>query len=146
MEAGVGITDAPLKLWIPGAGEVDLRVRRVMKAVEEYDSELRFGRHEITGDWVVLLERSPLTGKPHPLLGFGTELPSPERVVQRMSETDVRRRGSQMLRALTIASQAERDASDERTGEASGQAAEALEWGHRQMGTHPNPRIFVPGG
>jgi len=131
------------QLWLPGHGLVPPHMRQALNTVEEYDQDLTLGRHEQTGEWVVLLKRGP-EGRPFPVFGLGIELPAPEQIKKRLFESDVRRNSASIMAQI----QRKRDlASKEHAriaGEASGHVAEALAWGHRKMGAHPSPRIFVP--
>jgi hypothetical protein len=131
------------QLWLPGQGFVPSYMRAALRAVEEYDEDLTLGRHEPTGDWVVLLKRGP-EGRPFPVFGLGTELPAPEQIKKRLYDSDVRRNSARITSQI-IRRQEERAREVRRQAEeASGHAAEALAWGHRKMGSHPSPRIFVP--
>jgi hypothetical protein len=118
-------------------------MRTALKTVEEYDDDLTIGRHEQTGEWVVLLKRGP-EGRPFPVFGLGIELPAPEQIKKRLYESDVRRNGAEIVRQITRKTELAQAEGRRVASEASGHAAEALEWGHRKMGAHPSPRIFVP--
>ena len=140
------------RLWVPGMGEVDVRTRQVQRAIEEYDERLVLARHEITGDWVVFikLERnSPLStdqGNLYPVIGLGPELPDVEEVRKRLHQADARRHGSKLLDQINDHNERLRQESRLAADEAIGETAEALEWGFRKEGWHPQTRIFVPRG
>jgi hypothetical protein len=133
------------QVWLPGQGLVPTYLRQAMKAVEEYDDGLSLGRHEHTGEWVVMLKRGPMT-EPHPVFGLGVELPAPEEIKKRLYQADVRRHGGKIAQALDRADAARRKKARDEVNDQTGVAAEAMEWAHRKMGTHPAPRIFVPKG
>lgn len=140
MENSAFVQEAPLRLWIPGTGEVDLRVRAVAKAVERYDEAFRLARHEITGDWVVLIGEQG-----HPVFGFGRELPRPDDVEHILGQNDMKRNGPRILKQLD---EAREKAYREQTAKAEARNAELVEHfehGFRKQGQHPTPRVFVPG-
>lgn len=136
---------ADQRLWLPRHGKVDVKTSACIRTVENYDEALMLGRHEQTGDWCVFLKRGPF-GEPFPVLGLGRELPAPEEIRERLIKADTKRQGTRVLDEIER-EQADRSAALEaRASEASGVTAEAYEWGHRRMGSHPSPRIFVPAG
>jgi hypothetical protein len=116
-----------------------------MQAVKEYDTDLSLGRHEQTGEWVILLQRGPMD-QPHPVFGLGHELPAPEQLKQRLYESDVRRHGAKLAVALMKAQDRRQKELQDKFSDETGVVAEAFEWAHRKEGTHPNPRVFVPEG
>jgi hypothetical protein len=127
------------RLWMPGTAAADSRIRKVAKAVERYDEALRFGRHEITGDWVVCMGEDS-----HPIFGFGRELPNPDDVERILSEKDIARRGSEILKELADAAEKRRNAESHTLSEKTAIAAEHFEHAFRRIGKHPTPRVFVP--
>ena len=129
------VPGGPVKLWLPGVGVTDLRVRRVARAVEQYDASLRLARHEITGDWVVTIGENS-----HPVFGFGKELPHPDDVERKLSQHDITRHGRQIMDHLAKEAERKRLDSQYRVAEANGELAEHLEVGFRQQG---NARIYV---
>jgi len=133
------VPEAPVRLWLPGLGVTDLRVRRVARAVKQYDESLDLARHEVTGDWVVTKGESGF-----PVFGFGRELPNPDDVERILGKRDIKRHGKKIMDQL--ARDAERRRLDEqyRMEETDGIAAELFESAFRRVGKHPNPRIFVP--
>lgn len=133
------------QVWLPGQGLVPAYIRAAEEAVTEYDADLSLGRHEQTGEWVVLLKRGPMT-ESHPVFGLGVELPAPEEIKKRLYQADVRRHGGKIAEALDRADAIRRKALRDEVEDETGIAAEALEWAHRKSGTHPSPRIFVPKG
>jgi hypothetical protein len=131
-------------LWLPGKGVLSGDVRAAMKAVEDYDRDLTLGRDERTGDWVVCLQRGPMPGKT-PVFGLGKDLPPRERIHELLYKNDVRRHGAKIMDAIDRANAERAKANRDEINDQTGVAAEALEWGLRQEGRHPNPRIFIPG-
>ena len=131
------------QLWLPGQGLVPAHMRAAQTAVEEYDQDLTLGRHEQTGEWVVLLKRGP-EGRPFPVFGLGIELPAPEYIKKRLFESDVRRSGAEIVMQIRRKQEMAEKESRRVAGDAAGHAAEALDWGFRKEGKHPSPRIFVP--
>ena len=134
------VPEAPVRLWLPGLGVTDLRVRKVVKAVKEYDHALNLARHEITGDWVIIIGEEG-----HPVWGFGKELPNPEDVQHILGKRDVKRNGRRIL-DQSRREAAKRKADEQyRISETDGVAAEHFEHAFRKQGAHPTPRIFLPG-
>lgn len=131
------------RLWVPGRGVVDLRIERIQRAVEAYDSRLVLARHELTGDWVIFVKLGP--DDLYPVIGLGPELPrSPEEVTQRLARADSRRHTESLLDQINRRNEAIRKAKRDAADEAIGETAEWFEWGYRREGWHPSPRIFVP--
>lgn len=131
------------KLWVPSRGELTVGEARIQRAVEEYDERLVLARHNVTGDWVIFIkvDRDTL----YPVIGLGPELPTdPEEVQRRLYLADGQRRGTEILDQVNRHNDAIRKAKRDATDEAIGETAEHLEWGYRQEGWHPSPRIFVP--
>src|SRR4051794_1944803 len=83
------------RLWMPGLNGADPRVRAVARAVSRYDEALRFGQHQVTGDWVVCIGE---TGQP--VFGFGRELPHPDDVERKLADKDIKRHGLQIMDGL----------------------------------------------
>lgn len=132
------------QLWTP-QGLVGPEIREARQAVEDYDPNLSLGRHEITGDWVVLLKR-PDSEAPVPIFGLGKELPSRERITEQLYKSDVRRRGGKIAEALERRQREAQREADRKASDAAEEAAEGFAWAARKDGSHPSPRIFVPGG
>lgn len=135
------VPSGEVRLWVPGIGASDRRVRAVAKAVRDYDPDLRLARHELTGDWVVLIGDAPM-----PVYGFGKELPDPASVEATLFQRDVRRRGKRILDELAAKAERDRLDSEYRVSESNGELAEALESAFRRQGKHPVPRVFLPRG
>lgn len=134
-----------LKIWTP-TGMVDPRTRAAERAVKEYDSNLFLARHEVTGDWCAFMSHNPFTGEhaPFPVVGFGRELPSADDVREALTRADTARHGQRILDEANRTNDALQEPGRRAADDAAGITAEALEWGHRKLGSHPSPRIFVP--
>lgn len=90
---------SPQNILVPGLGMVNPAALRVNDAVKEYDERLRFGFNETNGDWIIyivmprdfdaayFIDDQPV----YPVIGFGTEIPSPEYALKRLYEADTRR-------------------------------------------------------
>lgn len=130
-------------LWIPGSGLVPVHVSSAQQAITEYDADLRLARNERTGDWVVLL-RGP-DGIEHIAFGLGMELPSADQIKAELYSRDVRRRGRKIVRDIARHRAARRKAADDAASDGAGEVAEAMTWGHQQMGTLSRP-VYIPRG
>ena len=137
--AGAYTAGGPVRLWLPGLGVTDPRVRRVSKAVEQYDAAFRLARHEVTGDWVVVIG-----DKGHPVFGFGRELPHPDDVERILGKHDIARHGPRIMADLAREAEKVRLDKQYRISESDGIVAEHLEHGFRREHKHPTTRIFVP--
>jgi hypothetical protein len=134
------VPGGPVKLWLPGLGATDPRVRACARAVERYDAALRLARHEITGDWVVTIgERG------NPVFGFGKELPHPDDVEKKLAAHDIKRQYKQITDHLAREAELKRLDAQYRMEEQNGELAEHLEVGFRHQKAHPQARIFVTG-
>lgn len=132
------------QLWVPGHGLVPPHIRTALDAVQHYDANLSLGRHEQTGEWVVLLKRPD--GETQPILGLGTELPSEEAISKKLYESDVRRHGAQIIERLNRIDREQKAATRKAASDGSAAVAEGFEWGYRKLGARPNTKIFVPSG
>lgn len=137
--------DQAPRIWTP-TGMVDRELRKAQRVVEQYDERLMLARHEGTGDWCVWLKpkANPFGDLPYPVIGLGPTLPSPEEIERQIVKADAARRGDEILREINAANDKLRAEKERAADDASGQGAEALEWGFRKMSAHPTPRIFVP--
>lgn len=133
-------------LWTPDNGWTSVNERQVAKAVEEYDASLVLGQRQDTGEWVVFLRNGPHQGEAFPLLGLGHELPSADKVKELLFKRDVKRNGAKIYDDIVRSMESKRREAKSAASDASGQAAEALEYGFRKMGKHPSPRVFIPAG
>jgi hypothetical protein len=131
---------APANIWVPNS----FTYREAMvvnKVVREYDPELQFGRNESNGQWCIFMERN---GEKIPILGF-QGIPHPDDAVKRLYNSDARRHGSKILDDMNKHNEKLRLAREDEINDATGQLAEAAEFGAREDGLHDKPRIFVPG-
>lgn len=133
-------------IWLPGLGNVPFNVVEAGNAVSDYSSDLMLGRNNKTGDWHVLVKNGPHDGQPFPIFSIGQELPSYDRLQQMLYEHDVRRHGAKIVDAIERRKRAAKKALDDEAHDRAAEVAEYIEWGHRKLGKHPNPRIFVPSG
>lgn len=86
------------KLYIPGRGTVDFRVKRAAKAVSDYDDRLELALHEHTGDWVAFVQLGP--DRMFPVIGFGRDLPEPHEIREILERHDTHRHGDRILREI----------------------------------------------
>lgn len=135
------VPDKPKSVWIPGIHVSDREIRAVCLAVEAYDEALRFGRDEITGDWVVVIGEQG-----HPVYGFGRFLPDPETVGPTLAKHDVKRHGPKLMAQLAARAKREKAEDDWLMDENTGVLAEHFEHGFRKEGKHPRPQVFIPKG
>jgi hypothetical protein len=135
------VPEAPCKLWLPGLGVVDPRIRRAVIAVRDYDPDLKLARHEITGDWVVVLREDGF-----PIFGFGPELPDPETVAIRLGAHDIKRHRRKMMDQLARDAARRRAEDQYKVDEADGATAEAMADFYAKHGAKKATRIFVPRG
>ena len=135
------VPEAPIKLWLPGLGVTDLRVRKVARAVKQYDETLELARHEVTGDWVVTKGESG-----HPIFGFGQELPPADAVEHILGRHDISRHGDRILGQL------EREAEEQRRKDAyaadqhNEELAERLLHEYDKVGARRRIKVYVPKG
>lgn len=129
------------KLWIPGAGEVDVKIVACQRVCREFDDRLELARHELTGDWVVFIKVD--RGNLYPVIGIGRELCSPDELRERLWKADAKRHGDKVLRQINEHNEKLKRESRSRALEADEQIAEAFEWGFRQEGVLSR-KVFVP--
>lgn len=129
--------------FVAGRGMVDSEVLAVDKAVSEYDERLYFDRNQNTGQWCAFL-KTPPSEPDLPIFGWD-HIPHPHDAVKRIYQNDALRHGDEILDRIDRENAERTRPLDEAADQASGQAAEVMEWGFRKMGAHPQARIFVPG-
>lgn len=129
------------RLWIPGAGEVDVRIVGLQRVCREYDDRLELARHELTGDWVVFIKID--RGNLYPVIGIGRELCSPEELRERLWKADAKRHGNKLLDQINESNARIKREARLRADDAAEATAEAFEWGFRQEGVLPR-KVFVP--
>lgn len=129
------------RLYIPGQGFVDFRLRRAIKAVEQYDQRLILAKHEVTGDWVAFVQLGP--DRMFPAVGFGKELPEPHEIRRILEAADTRRHGDKILRQIQETNDRIQRQYRQATDDGIEQAAERAEFGLRKY-TGEKPKIFIP--
>jgi hypothetical protein len=132
------------KVAVFGRGLVDSGVLAVDRAVNEYDERLYFDRNQDTGQWCIYM-KMPHNEDPIPVLGWD-ELPEAGAALHRLRESDTMRHGDKIYREMLRHNEALEKKYNDATDEAAYQVAEAMEWGFRKQGAHPNPRVFIPKG
>jgi hypothetical protein len=128
------------EIWLPDGSLRNVREMQAARAVEEYDPALRLGQMADNGEWVVLKN---VRGNVQPVLGLGFELPSPEKVKERLYKSDVRRHGARLALDVEKRNQARIDAVKAEGREASRETAERLLHAARKLGSMPR-QTFVP--
>jgi hypothetical protein len=134
-------------VWLPGIGVTDSLQRSVARRLEAYDERLVLGRHEATGDWCVFLKEraNPFGGgKPFPVLGLGTTLPSADEVMAKVQKYDTVRNGERLLREINEHNEKIRAKTDAAASEASGVVAEGAESFLHGLGRTPYKRSLAP--
>lgn len=129
-------------IYLPGRGMVNLTARKIDKAVREYDHLLYFRRHPQNNQWTIF-RKMEHGADPHPVLGFGYDLPTVEFVRRRLYETDSRRHD--IVRRVNENNARIKREQAQKVAEGEAIAAEALEWGRRKMRGEKG-RIVVPKG
>lgn len=135
------------RIYLPGRGAYDIAAMQVLRAVQAYDERLSFGRNEDNGDWVVFV-KMPRGSKRElvPVLGFGNkEMPTPEEVLRRVEQADTRRYSQELLDAVTTENRKRQESTSQLAEDTASEMAEIMDYLLRATGTHPLPRIFVPG-
>jgi hypothetical protein len=134
---------------------VNLSATRVDSAVSEYDERLLFAQHPENFQWCVFIKMPSDydgpdglvldgTTKVVPILGFN-EIPHPDDALKRLYQADAVRWGSELLDDMNRRNADRKKELGREADDATGQAAEAVEWFRRNEGEHPVKRIFVPG-
>lgn len=129
-------------IYLPGRGMVNLTARRIDKAVTEYDERLFFRRNPQNGQWTVFRKMEHGV-EPLPVLGFGFDIPSVDRVLKRLYESDSRRHD--LVARINKHNERLKKEQQDKVDDAQEFAAEALEWGANKMKGRIK-RIFVPKG
>lgn len=139
-----------ISIWTPGKGDRNTAAERVNAAAMEYDERLRFGFNEVNGDWVLYIKMPRdfeafyyIDGEPvFPVLGFGTEIPTPEKAVKRLSEADTLRHGTRILDRMNKENAALEKARDDEASARHEEVAERIEHALRQEGQSPFARVY----
>lgn len=139
-------------IWLPGAGTVDLSVKRVDTAVREYDERLRFGRNDKTGDYCIFIKMPPnyvggipsSEGTLYPVIGFGNQIPDAGEAIHRLRKADALKNGDAILREMNRENDSLTQHIDDNAHDASGIVAEAAEWFGREQGNLRYSKIYRP--
>lgn len=129
------------KLFVPGQGFVDFRLRKAVKAVSDYDERLILARHEHTGDWCAFVQLGP--DRMFPVIGFGRELPDADEIRRTLEKYDTRRHGDKILRQIQETNDRLQKEKRDAASEAIEEAADYAEWGLRRY-TGEKTRIYIP--
>jgi hypothetical protein len=129
------------RLYIPGEGYIDFRLKKAAKAVSDYDDRLILARHEHTGDWVAFRSLGP--DRMFPVIGFGRDLPPPDEIRAILERHDTHRHGDKLIREIQETND-RIQAELRRAGtEAIEETMEKVEWGvRRHIGS--KSKIFIP--
>lgn len=133
-------------IWVPPA-HYDRLVAQAREAVRDYDSNLDFGKNELTNQWCIFLKRGATEATQEfdlPILGFN-DIPSREVIQRRLYESDAVRNGNEIMDSLQRNNDDIEARREVAAQEASAQAAEGFDWGFRQMGKAPHTKVFIPG-
>jgi hypothetical protein len=121
------------QIFIPGKGMIDLAVVRVDRAVREYDERLFFDLNSANGQYAVFI-RMPHGKPPHPVMGYGFEVPEPHEVIKKLYQNDGLRFGEEILDQAyreMKQEQAEKNAVSKAVAE---ETAEVMESYHHRQG------------
>ena len=121
----------------------DVSILRNNRRVKEYDERLRFGYHEAKGDYAVFM-MMPHGESARPILGFGKSIPPEDELMERLIKSDTRRHGEFMRDDINAHNARQKKEEARLAAETAHSAAERVEVWHRQYGSHPSPRVFIP--
>lgn len=125
------VKQSEARIWTP-EGDVSADVIRAKRVIEQYDENLTLGRHLLTGDWCIFLKQGP-DKPPYPVIGMGQELPTEFEIQDRLQRADTRIHGDKILTDMRKRNEAMEADGKRRAEEATGIAAEAYEWAHRDI-------------
>lgn len=135
------VSNEDQRLYIPGEGFVDFRLRRAVKAVADYDDRLILALHEVTGDWVAFRSLGP--DRMFPVIGFGKELPEPHEIREILERHDTHRHGDKLIRQIQEENDRIQREKRKAVDEAIEETTDYAEWGvARHLGN--KSRIFIP--
>ena len=131
--------------FIPSSARMreDMAILRNNRRVKEYDERLRFGYNEDKGDYCIFM-LMPHGEAARPILGFGSIVPEEDAMMERLMKSDTLRHGSMMREDINRGNERLRRQMEKAAVDEVHDAAERVEVWHRQAGTHPEPRVFVP--
>lgn len=128
-------------LWTPGNGLTSRAERQAANAVQEYESDLILGQRQDTREWVVYLRNGPMSdGQPFPIFNLGTELPTADKIKEKLYKADLRRHGKKIFQQIMQANDRATEAGRKAADEASAEMAEALVSGFKHQGFDPYPK------
>lgn len=129
------------RLYVPGQGFVDFRIKRAAKAISDYDDRLILALHEITGDWVAFIQLGP--DRMFPVIGFGKDLPEPTEIREILERHDTHRHGDKILRQIQETNDRIQAKVRKRADDAVEETVEYAQWGMaRHLGEKRH--IFIP--
>lgn len=130
-------------IMLPDGSVRSVRETQAARAVAEYDEDLFLGRNKVDGQWAVFMK----TGEgARPVLGLGFDLPTPEKIKERLYRSDTQRHGGQLAIDVAKRNEAAQLSHQKKADDATREVVEHFEWGLRKLGSHHAPRIFVPSG
>lgn len=144
------MSSGPISIWTPGRGDKYPEAERVNAAAMEYDERLRFGFNEQNGDWVLYIKMPRdfdafyyIDGEPvFPVLGFGNEIPTPEKAIERLAAADTLRHGTRILDKMNKDNERLQKHRDNEASAFHEEIAERIEFGLRKEGASPFGRVF----
>lgn len=131
-----------MSIYIPGHGEMSWEEIRVDRAVREYDERLFFARNADTWDWCIYI-KMPHGEPPYPVIGFGTEVPSVDSVMQRVRAADTMRHGWQIFDEIQKSQEDFKKQFRVRADDATEESAEVVEHFLRKHGKSPVIKEFI---
>lgn len=120
------------RFWTPTDDNAPMDVMAAQRAVQEYNENLTLGKHLLTGDWCIWIKQGP-DKPPYPVIGIGPDLPTPEALQERLYKADTRIHGDRILTNMLKENEAWEKQQAYASEEATGLAAEAYEWAHRDI-------------
>jgi hypothetical protein len=129
------------RLYVPGEGYVDFRLKRAVKAVSDYDDRLILALHEGTGDWCAFRSLGP--DRMFPVIGFGRELPEPHEIREILERHDTHRHGDKLIRQIQEENDKIRAEKRKAADDAIEETVDYAAWGIARY-TGSKSRIFIP--
>ena len=131
-----------MSIYIPGHGEMSWDEIRVDRAVREYDERLFFARNAETMDWCVFI-KMPRPEPAYPVVGFGSDIPPVDVVMQRVMAADTMRHGWKILDEIVKSQEDYKKEFRTKADEATEESAEVVEHFLRQHGKSPVIKEFI---
>lgn len=128
-----------LRIFVPGRGEVDLRVWKLAEAAREYDERLTVGQNQADGNWCVFIKTARGTFPPldlYPVLFLAHTQDAvaqiePGELKKRLYNADTKRHGNDVLRMVNKWNDELQAQQQAKVDEGEYAAAEGLEWWNR---------------